>query len=73
MTQSPPRLHVGVMNDCYFIIDQPPRPAPNDTGPYDWPSGPNCIASCGTDGDMATRLVAAWNAELEAWYAEDEW
>lgn len=69
MKHTPGPLYVGTMNDGLFIIDKPPHPAPNDTGPHDWPNGPRVVAKL-ADNDARARadasLYAAASDLLEA-------
>jgi hypothetical protein len=51
-----PKLYVGTMNDCAFLIDRPARPAPADSYPL--------------GGDPETRVVAKLDypvGEVVAW------
>jgi hypothetical protein len=56
--------YLGTMNDGLFIIDGPPRPGPNDTGPWDIPNDPQAIAGeLGPIGEAkAKQIVEAHNA-----------
>ena len=56
---------LGSMNDALFIIDGPPRPAPDDTGPYNWPGAPNPV-SAAIDDRNGKLIVEAHNAALTA-------
>ena len=51
------------MNDALFIIDKPPMPAPDDTGPYEMPNGPKPI-SAAIDERNGELIVAAHNATI---------
>ena len=64
-----PPLFVGAMNDGVFIIDQPPRPAPDDSGPHESANGPNVIAKMTASNHLAiglARQMAAAPDLLEA-------
>jgi hypothetical protein len=56
--------YIGSMNDALFIIDKPPYPAPDDTGPWDSPTGPNPI-SAAIDEENAKLIVDAHNASID--------
>lgn len=53
--------YLGAMNDATFIIDGPPYPAPDDTGPYLATGGPNPISGA-IDDRNGKLIVAAHNA-----------
>lgn len=53
--------YVGSMNDAVFIIDRPPYPAPDDTGPYFSESGPRPVSKA-IDETNAEIIVKAHNA-----------
>lgn len=63
------RWYLGTMNDAMFIISGPSLPAPDDTGPYTWPSAPNPI-SAAIDDRNGKLIVDAHNAELARLRAE---
>lgn len=63
------RWYLGAMNDGLFIIDEPPRPAPNDTGPSDQHK---TRAICGAlDNRNAELIVKAHNAALDTMRARE--
>lgn len=53
--------YLGAMNDATFIIDGPPSPAPDDTGPYLAANGPKPI-SAPIDDRNGKLIVEAHNA-----------
>ena len=57
------KWYLGSMNDALFIIDKPPMPAPDDTGPYEMPNGPKPI-SAAIDERNGELIVAAHNAAI---------
>jgi hypothetical protein len=64
--------YLGAMNDATFIIDKPPFPAPDDTGPYLVPNGPEPVSGAIDDRngkliiDAHNAVVARLSAELAA-------
>ena len=57
------KWYLGSMNDALFIIDKPPMPAPDDTGPYEMPNGPKPI-SAAIDERNGELIVSAHNATI---------
>ena len=57
------KWYLGSMNDALFIIDKPPMPAPDDTGPYEMPNGPKPI-SAAIDERNGELIVTAHNATI---------
>jgi hypothetical protein len=53
--------HLGAMNDATFIINKPPFPAPDDTGPYLASNGPKSVSGAIDDGN-GKLIVDAHNA-----------
>jgi hypothetical protein len=73
MSTSPERWYVGSMNDCLFIIDQPPRPSNDDVNPDHDVNVIAKVADLGPEGDRHARLIAASPDLLEACQAFVAW
>ena len=56
------------MNDALFIINKPPMPTPDDTGPYEMPNGPKPI-SAAIDDRNGELIVKAHNDSLSTYRA----
>jgi hypothetical protein len=63
--------YLGTMNDALFIIDKPPSPAPDDTGPWNNLDGPNPI-SAAIDDHNGELIVKAHNTSVAALRDENE-
>lgn len=58
------RWYLGTMNDALFVIDRPPQPAPDDTGPS--AHGRTEAVSGAIDEKNGALIVAAHNAVVAA-------
>ena len=59
------RWYLGSMNDGLFIINRPPRPAPNDAGPGEVGDSPTLVVALGDlREDLAQQIIDAHNSAL---------